>query len=318
VSLELHVLSQVTATREAVLDRLATRGWNATLSSGWPRWVALEHGPIAAQETILGWCSRWASAPDPQLPVDQLPISHYAGVGLTSRSPDPAWAQDLAREAPQLGDQLLAARYRYTVWTSAARTDLAYAFQHAVWRALGEATSGVLYDDTSGSIMSYALGLGLVPEVEAPPGPERLRGRIGAEAPDIELRAHDGTAFSLRGRRGSAITLWFHPHRSVAIDRQELEVLAKHQELIARRTNLIVIANYPSKDLAEHASRLGLRFPLLADDEHSVSRHYDADRARLTILIDENGIIRDRFERGELSRVVFDLLKRIGNPAPMR
>jgi len=122
----------------------------------------------------------------------------------------------------------------------------------------------------------------------------------------------------LRARRGSAITLWFHPNWSAPIARQELEVLAKHQQLIARRTNLVVISGYPPKDLAEHASRLGLRFPLLADDRQSVTWEYDADRARLTVLIDENGIIRDRCERGELSRVVFDLLKRIGSPAPMQ
>lgn len=287
------------------------------LSSGWSRWVAQEQGPLVAQEILLGWCSRWASAPDPQLPVEQLPLTHYAAIDLRfSRSPEPAWAQELAREAPQLGDQILAARCCYTVRTSAGRTDLAYACQHAAWRALGEATGGVLYDSTNGSLMSYALGLGLVPEVEAPPGPEPLHHRIGSEASDIELRSLDGAAFSLRALRGSAITLWFLPTLAVPRPIDELEVLAKHQELIAKRTNLIVVSEDPPKDLAAHGARLGVRFPLLVDDKHRVTRQYDAARARLTILIDEQGIIRDRFERGELSRVVFDLLRRIGNLAP--
>ena len=301
--------------------------------SEWPK-HALREGGLLADGLVLGWCPSWASEPPQRLDLNVLPSSHYATVALSIAQPDEECVASLALEQPLLASAIMRSTHLLTAWTSAGRSQLGYALQVSVWRVLGELTGGVLYDEVSGDLMGYVPRIGYARrDKPTPEGPEEPIAARGSLAPDFELYAQDGSTFRLHMARDKPVTLWFIPSSlDSPVCEAETEVLARYQEMIARHTFLIGLGPFSRDALAAFATKFGLKFPLLADSgQHlynqesqrrsrlgvpnqlrelpSVVATYDAYQERAAIVIGADRRIRERYQRGEPGRVVFDLLK---------
>jgi peroxiredoxin len=124
-------------------------------------------------------------------------------------------------------------------------------------------------------------------------GANAARDLIGSEAPDFALRSSLGENLRLSEYRGQVVMLnfwatWCGPCR------QEMPLLediyGRYQP--AGFSLLAINLDEESEDALEMASSLGVSFPLLFDDEKTVSRLYDIRAMPMTVLIDKDGRVR--------------------------
>lgn len=245
---------------------MAERGWGIRISTD--QWKhTLFTGPAIAEDVmVLGWWTSWGRAPDEPLNPKTLSVRDYGSVPISIRAAAKSDVDDAARGVPRLAPSLAAARHCYTIWTTAGRSELDYALQVALWHALGEVTSGVMQYDSEGCVRCYALDIriGDVPDVPAPAARRMPNVEIGKPAPAVRLKAQDGSVLDLCAQLGKRVALWFIPCELSKAE-AELAQLAKHQEIIKRKVDLIVIANDTPESVQRVTARLGLQFPVLAD-----------------------------------------------------
>jgi peroxiredoxin Q/BCP len=123
---------------------------------------------------------------------------------------------------------------------------------------------------------------------------------VGEEAPDFELPGTDGD-FKLSDHRGERVILLFYPgDETMVCTKQFCSYRDRADDLAELDATVVGIS---TQDLASHESftaKHGLMVPLLADVDGSVSRAYSVYAPRLrmakraTIVIDEDGIVRQR------------------------
>jgi thioredoxin-dependent peroxiredoxin len=125
--------------------------------------------------------------------------------------------------------------------------------------------------------------------------------QVGEQAPDFELEGTDGP-FKLSDHRGERVVLLFYPgDNTMVCTKQFCSYRDRAGDFAALDATVVGIS---SQDLASHeafAAKHSLNVPLLADVDKQVARAYDAFSARLgvkraVIVIDENGIVRDRHD----------------------
>ena len=117
----------------------------------------------------------------------------------------------------------------------------------------------------------------------------------GPPAPDFALRALGGGNHRLSEHRGEVVALVFWA--SFCGDcRRELERFERLRKTYATAGFVVLGVNLDSKpgQAAAIASAAGIRYPVLVDADHAVSRAYDADRLPLILLIDREGVVRAR------------------------
>ena len=119
------------------------------------------------------------------------------------------------------------------------------------------------------------------------------RDLVGSEAPDFALRSSLGENLRLSEYRGQVVMLnfwatWCGPCR------QEMPLL---EDIYGRYepagfSLLAINLDEENEDALDMASALGVTFPLLFDDEKTVSRLYDIRAMPMTVLIDRDGRVR--------------------------
>ncbi|MGJ3248395.1 MAG: peroxiredoxin [Elainellaceae cyanobacterium] len=154
------------------------------------------------------------------------------------------------------------------------------------------------------SIIGLSLGLTLILGLCAAPESLALGGPqppIGQPAPDFSLLTNSGDGeVSLSDYRGQWVIVYFYPQDFTSgctlEARRFQQDLPKYQK---RNTQILGVSVDDVDSHAEFCDSEGLRFPLLADVDGSVSKAYGSwlgyRSLRHTYLIDSNGILRERF-----------------------
>lgn len=126
---------------------------------------------------------------------------------------------------------------------------------------------------------------------------------IGQPAPEFTLPSFDGggkTQISLKDYRGKWVVVYFYPKdftTGCTLEARRFQQdLPKYQQ---RNVQIIGVSADSVDSHQQFCSSEGLKFPLLADPDGSVSKAYGSwlgfISLRHTFLIDPNGIIRERF-----------------------
>jgi peroxiredoxin len=123
---------------------------------------------------------------------------------------------------------------------------------------------------------------------------EAGRGLVGGDAPDFVLPSADGSNRRLSEYHGDVVMLnfwatWCGPCR------QEMPQLEKIYERYepAGFTLLGINVDADSEKAARMAESVGVSFPVLFDEDKSVSKLYDIRAMPVTVMIDRDGRVRE-------------------------
>lgn len=133
----------------------------------------------------------------------------------------------------------------------------------------------------------------------------------GSSAPDFVLKSTAGTNLRLSEYRGRVVmvSFWASWCGQCRSQLEGLEGMRKRYE--GAEFELLAVSLDTNLDQARDAARaLGVGFPVLHDANGSVSEMYGVDSMPLIVLIDRDGIVRERFEGYRRGREE-DYLKRV-------
>jgi thioredoxin-dependent peroxiredoxin len=123
---------------------------------------------------------------------------------------------------------------------------------------------------------------------------------LNESAPDFSLPTNDGRSqLSLSNFRGKWVVLYFYPKDftpGCTLEAQRFQRdLAKYQ---TQNAQIVGVSADSVNTHAEFCSSEGLKFPLLADEDGSVSKTYGSWMGYLsmrhTFIIDPDGVLRER------------------------
>ncbi|CQR52319.1 MULTISPECIES: thioredoxin-dependent thiol peroxidase [Paenibacillus sonchi group] len=149
---------------------------------------------------------------------------------------------------------------------------------------------------------------------------------VGQEVPDFTLPASTGQNISLSDYRGRKVVLYFYPKNMTPACTQEACDFRDAGDPIARG-NAVVLGISPDS-LSSHAKFIekhSLPFPLLSDEDHTVSQLFGVWQlkklygkefmgiVRSTFLIDEQGILVKEWRKVRVKGHVEALLGEIMN-----
>ncbi|QQZ63171.1 thioredoxin-dependent thiol peroxidase [Paenibacillus sonchi] len=149
---------------------------------------------------------------------------------------------------------------------------------------------------------------------------------VGQEVPDFTLPASTGQNISLSDYRGRKLVLYFYPKNMTPACTQEACDFRDAGDPIARG-NAVVLGISPDS-LSSHAKFIekhSLPFPLLSDEDHTVSQLFGVWQlkklygkefmgiVRSTFLIDEQGILVKEWRKVRVKGHVEALLGEIMN-----
>ncbi|KWX76522.1 thioredoxin-dependent thiol peroxidase [Paenibacillus jilunlii] len=150
--------------------------------------------------------------------------------------------------------------------------------------------------------------------------------KVGQEVPDFTLPASTGQNISLSDYRGRKVVLYFYPKNMTPACTQEACDFRDAGDPIARG-NAVVLGISPDS-LSSHAKFIeknSLPFPLLSDEDHTVSQLFGVWQlkklygkefmgiVRSTFLIDEQGILIKEWRKVRVKGHVDALLGEIMN-----
>lgn len=101
---------------------------------------------------------------------------------------------------------------------------------------------------------------------------------IGDSAPDFALQDQTGTTRTLDDLlSGGRLLLYFYPADfSPVCTRQACTLRDEHDRLVAEGTSIAGVSTQSRSTHARFATKFGLSFPVLADENKSVCRAYEA------------------------------------------
>lgn len=133
---------------------------------------------------------------------------------------------------------------------------------------------------------------------------------VGDPAPDFTAIDQDGKEHSLSGYRGSKVVLYFYPKDSTPGCTTQACDFRDAAEAISAKNGVVLGVSADSRESHEKfAGKYDLNFPLLVDEDHSISEAYGVwvgkkmfgksfeGIKRSTFIIDEEGNIAS-IERG--------------------
>jgi peroxiredoxin Q/BCP len=145
--------------------------------------------------------------------------------------------------------------------------------------------------------------------------------KVGEQAPEFTLVAHDGASLSLTSLRGAKVLLWFFVEANTPGCTLEGRGFRDHQSYFDENNIRVVGVSFDSiEDNAAFARRHEFGFPLLSDIDHAVALAYGAAGSdanarypdRVSFLIDEHGVIERVYDqvdpRDHPARVLADVL----------
>jgi peroxiredoxin Q/BCP len=146
----------------------------------------------------------------------------------------------------------------------------------------------------------------------------------GDLAPDFTLPDQSGTVVSLSGLRGQTVVLYFYPKALTAGCTTQACGVRDHRVDYERAGAVVIgISPDPVRRVKQFDDKHGLRFPLLADEDHAVAEAYGVwteksmygrkymGVERTTFVIGPDGVIREVFRRvkpGEHDELVLGAL----------
>ena len=155
--------------------------------------------------------------------------------------------------------------------------------------------------------------------------------KVGERAPDIRATTTDGEPFVLSEGQEVCTVLFFFPRAFSSGCTREVELFAKdYTELYLAGARLVGVSTDDPKTQCDFAAKLGIPFPLIADEDRSIANAYEAYRSvlriakRITYIIGEDQRIMASFHheigverhRNAVLRFVKDLVD--GNRAEAR
>jgi peroxiredoxin Q/BCP len=143
----------------------------------------------------------------------------------------------------------------------------------------------------------------------------------GDVAPDFELPADDGTSVRLSNLRGRKVVLYFYPKDDTPGCTMEACDFRDALPRVADEGAAVLgVSPDPVDSHGAFRDRLGLNFPLLADEDHAVAESYGVWKEKMmygntywgiersTFLIDESGRVEREWRRvdpeGHVAEVV--------------
>lgn len=125
---------------------------------------------------------------------------------------------------------------------------------------------------------------------------------VGQKAPDFDLLDQDGKTVRLSDYRGKTnVVLAFYPADFTPVCTKELcsfrDDLGRFQ---GKGTQVIGVSVQPQESKKKFAAKLGLNFPILADDKKEVAKAYGVlgplgiHTKRATFVIDKSGMVRHK------------------------
>jgi peroxiredoxin Q/BCP len=144
--------------------------------------------------------------------------------------------------------------------------------------------------------------------------------KVGENAPDFTLVAHDGGNLSLKDLRGAKVLLWFFVEANTPGCTLEGRGFRDHQSYFDENNIRVVGISFDSlEDNAAFARKYEFGFPLLCDIDHAVALAYGACAGagarypdRVSFLIDERGAIERVYDqvdpRDHPARILADIL----------
>lgn len=137
---------------------------------------------------------------------------------------------------------------------------------------------------------------------------ERLE--VGQAAPQFALQNHDGRSVSLADFQGSKVIVYFYPEADTpACTTQACDFNDGLAELRAAGFTVLGISRDSVDDLAQFATKYGLRFPLLSDEALTAHAAYGTWGEKSNYGRTYLGTLRSTFvvdEKGVLTHVVYN------------
>ena len=140
--------------------------------------------------------------------------------------------------------------------------------------------------------------------------------RVGDEAPDFSLQAHDGSIVRLSNLRGRRVVLFFYPKDgSPGCTRENCMIRDRLEEFAALNAVVLGISKDSVERHRRFASKHGFAHLLLSDPDGRVCKAYGALALlgllvkRRTVVIDENGVVRLVFDSPMPGKHVEEALK---------
>jgi peroxiredoxin Q/BCP len=146
----------------------------------------------------------------------------------------------------------------------------------------------------------------------------------GDKAPDFTLPDQGGNQVTLKGLRGKTVVLYFYPKADTpGCTTQACGVRDHRADYEAAGAVVLGISPDPVKRVAAFDHKHGLRFPLLADEDHAVAEAYGVwveksmygrkymGSERTTFVIDADGVVKHvlrKVKPAEHDRLVLDAL----------
>jgi peroxiredoxin Q/BCP len=133
---------------------------------------------------------------------------------------------------------------------------------------------------------------------------------VGDVAPDFELPDQHGNAVALSSLRGKPVVLYFYPKADTAgCTTQACGVRDHRADYESAGAVVLGVSPDPVKRVAAFDEKYGLRFPLLADQDHAVAEAYGVwvqksmygrkywGVERSTFVLDSDGVVREVFRK---------------------
>jgi peroxiredoxin Q/BCP len=128
----------------------------------------------------------------------------------------------------------------------------------------------------------------------------------GDDAPDFTLPDQHGDPVTLSGLRGKSVVLYFYPKADTPGCTTQACAVRDHRVEYEQAGAIVLgVSPDPVAPIANFASKFGLEFPLLADEDHSVAEAYGVwveksmygrkymGNERTTFVISPDGKIKD-------------------------
>jgi len=141
-------------------------------------------------------------------------------------------------------------------------------------------------------------------------------------APFFELKNQDGNTVSLDDFKGKKLFIYFYPRANTpGCTTQSCEVRDFREELLDLGVEVLGISNDDPKKQKKFEDKNSLNFPLLCDENHSVSESYGVwgekklygkvymGLIRSSFLIDENGKIMESWYKISTKKTIPELFK---------
>ena len=122
--------------------------------------------------------------------------------------------------------------------------------------------------------------------------------KIGDAAPDFTVNDQDGNAVSLSDYKGKKVVLYFYPKDNTpGCTAEACNLRDNYSELQSAGYEILGVSTDSEKSHQKFIEKQELPFKLLADTEKSMYGRKYMGTARVTFIIDENGMIENIIEK---------------------